>query len=364
MTPTLIPAARLQRQTELVLLAWGMRPDLAATSAAVMTDTDLSGIDSHGVSMLIMYDAMRRAGQINLDASPRVVRRTAVTALIDADAGLGHPAATMAMTIAADMAAAKGIGWVSVRNSHHFGAVGNYVLQAAERGMIGLVCSSTRTVSVVPTFGLAPLLGTNPIAMAAPAGRHPPIVLDMSTSVVAVNKVKIYAFKEQPLPSGWVTDAAGQAVTSSALAYRMLAELGEGGLTPVGGNGMALGGHKGYGLGIFAQVLGSTLAGGSFSPIRNRTQQPHEPDNIGHCFMALDPSAFRERDDFLADVDALIDTLRATAPADPAQPVLIPGDPERAERARRLRDGIPMPPSLMAAIAGIVAAAGVDNIIG
>ena len=153
-------------------------------------------------------------------------------------------------------------------------------------------------------------------------------------------------------------------MTSSALAYRMLTELGEGGLAPMGGDGVALGGHEGYGLGIFAQILGSTLAGGSFSPIRNRTQQPHEPDNIGHCFMALDPAAFRDRDDFLADIDALIETLRASIPADPERPVLVPGDPERAERVRRLRDGIPVAPKLLAAITEIVATAGADNIIG
>ncbi|MFG1421662.1 Ldh family oxidoreductase [Roseixanthobacter liquoris] len=358
-----IPADTVRRQIELILRAWGMRDDLVAQSAEVMTQTDLSGIDSHGISMLIMYEQMRRAGQINLDAVPKIVRRTASTALIDADAGLGHPAALMAMELAMEMARAQGIGWVSVFNSHHFGAAGHYVEMAARENLIGLVASSTRVVNVVPTFGTLPVLGTNPIAIAAPAGRNPAVVLDMSTSVVAANKVKIFAFNDTPVPAGWVTDAEGQSVTDPKAAYRVLFEDREGGLSAVGGTGKELGGHKGYGLGLFAQILGSTLSGGAFSPIRNLTQKRSDPDNIGHCFMALDPAAFRPLEQFHADMDALVDTLHDTPAAQIDHPVLVPGDPERRARAERLAEGIPMSPGLAGEIARIAAEAGAPFIL-
>jgi LDH2 family malate/lactate/ureidoglycolate dehydrogenase len=155
-----------------------------------------------------------------------------------------------------------------------------------------------------------------------------------------------------------VVDADGRPVTDSAEAYRLLFEGGGGGLTPLGGAGKELGGHKGYGLSLFAQIFGAALAGGSFSPVRNRTQRPGDPDNIGHFFMALDPAAFRPAGAFEEDVATIVDTLRATPPADAAEPVLLPGDPERAARDERLRNGIPMPPALVAKIREIAQAAG------
>lgn len=357
------PADAVRAQIEAVLGAWGMRADHVRLSAEVMTDTDLSGVDSHGLSMLILYAQMREAGQINLAAEPRVVRASASTALIDADAGLGHPAAVMAMELAIEKALAHDLGWVQVRNSHHFGAAGGYALRAARRGLIGLVSCSTRIVSVVPTHGARAVLGTNPIALASPAGRHAPILLDMSTSVVAANKVKVYALNEQPIPAGWVVDDAGEPLTDSGTAYRNLFDAQPsgnklGGLSAIGGAGTAMGGHKGYGLGIFAQILGGTLGGAAFSPIRNLTQGPSDPDNIGNCFMALNPAAFRDPAEFERDVEAMVDVLRATPPARADQPVLIPGDPERAARAERLEKGIPIPPALREAIRGIAQSAG------
>jgi LDH2 family malate/lactate/ureidoglycolate dehydrogenase len=234
---------------------------------------------------------------------------------------------------------------------------------AARQGLLAIVSCSTRLVAVVPTFGTEPVLGTNPFAFAAPAGRHPPLILDIATSVVASNKVKAYALQGKPLPKGWVVDGAGQTVTDSAEAYRLIFEKLTGGLAPIGGDAMTLGGHKGYGLSIFAQIFGSTLAGGSFSPIRNRTQKPSEPDNIGHFFLALNPAAFRPIDEFKADVDTIIDTLKKVKPADETQPVLVPGDPERMSLEDRVANGIPMPDLLLQKLREIAAAWGAPFIL-
>jgi LDH2 family malate/lactate/ureidoglycolate dehydrogenase len=241
---------------------------------------------------------------------------------------------------------------VGVVNSHHFGAAGAYARIASARGVIGLVTSSTRGVTMVPTRGAMPVLGTNPLAFAAPAGAHPPFVLDMATTTVAAGKVKVHHLNDAPLPPGWVVDGAGQGVTDPHEANAFVFQRKEGGITPVGGI-EDTGSAKGYGLAMLVHILGGTLVGASFSPIRNRTAPAGAPHNIGHFFLALDPAAFREPGEFGADLDAVIDELHATPPADPALPVLVAGEPEDAMRAKRLAEGVPVPATLDALIRGI-----------
>lgn len=148
------------------------------------------------------------------------------------------------------------------------------------------------------------------------------------------------------LPEGWVADEAGRSVTDPGMAMDYLYRRPEGGLTPLGGTA-EMGSHKGYGLALMAQVLGATLTGGSFSPLREgRRTRADEPDNIGHFFMAIDPCVFRPLGAFEDDMDAMIDLLHATPAADPSAPVLIPGEPEELARAERLAEGIPIPPAL------------------
>ena len=359
-----VPAAAVRAQIEAVLRAWGMPEDKIAVTSEAMVETDLRGVDSHGISMLILYEQMQSVGQLKLAAEPRIVRETSVTALIDGGAGLGHPVSTMAMQLAIAKAKAGGIAAVSVFNSHHFGAAGIYSHMAAKANLIGMVFSTSKMINVVPTRGADRVFGTNVMSLAAPSRKYLPVILDMSTSVVAANKVKIYALSGKDLPAGWVVDAKGNPVTDSAVAYQRLFENGEGGLTSVGGAGTALGGHKGYGLGLFAQILASALSGGAFSPTRNKTQKPGDPDNIGHLFMALDPEAFRPLDDFQDDVDDVLDTLKSTRAIRDDEPVLIPGDPEWMSRDRRLFEGIPMSRALVDKIRDIAAAAKAPYLLG
>ncbi|WP_224392411.1 Ldh family oxidoreductase [Pseudonocardia sp. ICBG1293] len=335
-------ADTISAQISGVLTAWGMAPEQVATTAAVMTHTDLSGIDSHGISMLMSYETLRRSERLRLDARPEVVRRTAAMALIDAQGGLGHPAAVVATDLAVEMARAAGVGVVSVRNSHHFGAAGHYAAMAAEAGMIGLVTTSAKIVNVVPTGGALPRLTTNPIAFAAPARHNPPFVLDMSTSTVASNKIKVYDLLGRPVPQGWVTDEAGDPVTDPGTAMAYIHEHLHGGLTPLGGDGVT-GGHKGYGLAVMVQILSAALSGADFAARRPRGA----PEDIGHFFLALDPSVLRPDGGYLDDVDELLDTLRATPPVDAEVPVVVAGDPERRHREDRTEHGVPLPDSLL-----------------
>ncbi|MBW8270950.1 Ldh family oxidoreductase [Caldovatus aquaticus] len=347
-----VSADRVRQQILNILLAWGMAEDLAVTTAEAMVETDLMGVDSHGISMLMAYEQRVVEKRVDLNARPRIVRENACTALVDGGAGLGHPVSVFAMNLAVDKALAAGVGVVGVRNSHHFGAAGVYARIAARRGAIGLVTSATRGIAMVPTRAALPVLGTNPIAFAAPARRNRPFVLDMATTTVAANKVKVYDLNNRTMPQGWVVEGDGRPVTDPKRGMEVVYKEKAGGLTPLGGT-PELGSHKGYGLAMMVHILGGTLTGASFSPIRERDHGPGKPDNIGHFFLALDPRAFREEGAFESDLDEAIDILHATPPADPAKPVLVAGDPEETERARRLREGIPVPDALDRLIRGI-----------
>jgi LDH2 family malate/lactate/ureidoglycolate dehydrogenase len=357
-----VPAERVREQIVSIFSSWGMDADLVRTAAEVMVETDLAGVDSHGVSMLMDYEASKQKGKLNLKAKPKITRQNAVTALIDADAGLGHPASVMAMKLAIEKARAMGVGIVTVMNSHHFGAAGYYAALASKAGMVGMVTSATRTMAVVPTRARLGLLGTNPIAFSAPAKRNAPFLLDMASSSVANGKIKVYDLNDKPIPPGWVLDDAGTPVTDAASAWDILYNTKKGGLTPLGGTA-EMSSHKGYGLALMVHILGGTLSGASFSPIRVKTQRPSDPDRLGHFFMAIDPKAFRPDGGFEDDLDALIDVLHDTPPVDPAKPVLVPGDPEAAARAKRLKEGIPLPDSLLSKIKAICARSGVEFIL-
>src|SRR6185436_8007073 len=161
-----VPARQIQQQLESVFTAWGMSDAHAETTAEMMVETDLRGVDSHGISMLPTYDKEFRAGRINMKPVFKTVREAPAMALIDADASLGHPVAAYAMNLAVDKCLKSGVAVVSVVNSHHFGAAGCYSKIAADRGVIGMVTSATRGVTMVPTFAAEPVMGTNPLAFA------------------------------------------------------------------------------------------------------------------------------------------------------------------------------------------------------
>lgn len=355
-------AASVRAQCLAVLTAWGMPEDLARTTADVMTETDLMAVDSHGISMLMNYEEMMQKGQLRIANRPKELRRLGATAFLSGEDGLGHPVSVQAMELAVELAGTHGVGVVGVVNSHHFGAAGAYARIASAKGMIGLVTSSTRGIIMVPTGASEPVLGTNPIAFSAPSRRHNDFVLDMATTTVAGNKVKVYHLNDKPVPEGWVVDGQGKAVTDPHEGFEYTFRRKEGGITPLGGTG-AMGSHKGYGLAMLAHILGGCLVGASFSPIRNRTQSEGDPNNIGHFFLALRPDVFRPEGEFEDDLDAVIDELHGAARAKVEVPVKVAGEPEDAAKAKRLAEGIPIPDALDALIKGIAQRAGAAYVL-
>ena len=180
----------------------------ATLAAEVLAAADLRGIDSHGVARLPTYVAMLQLGAINPRPALSIVRQSASTATVDGDNGLGLVVGPKANDIAMDKAATAGTGWVSVRNTNHYGIAGYYALQAVGRGLIGWSMTNT-TAIVAPLWGAEARLGTNPISIGFPAGAEPPIVLDMATSAVAYGKIEIAARKQEHIPQGWAIDSAG-----------------------------------------------------------------------------------------------------------------------------------------------------------
>jgi len=339
-----------RRQLELILVAWGMAPAAAASTAEIMSWADLNGIDSHGISMVPVYDERRRSGKIDMRAEPLVTRETPVSALIDGRGGLGHANARRAMELAIDKARTSGIGVVAVRNSAHFGACGFYAEMATDQGLIGMVTTSASGIQVAPTFGAQARLGTDPIAFGAPGRPGEPFLLDMATTTVAAGKIRNKANENLPAPLGWLITAEGKPSTDPR-------EVSKGGfMTPLGGSPEGSS-HKGYGLAAMVNILSSALSGATLVTDPMHTKKPGTQD-IGHFMLAMDPGLFRDPAEFRADVAAFCDTLRATRPADPSKPVMVAGDPERRNAARRRKDGIPVGANLLDQVREIALASG------
>jgi LDH2 family malate/lactate/ureidoglycolate dehydrogenase len=209
---------------------------------------------------------------------------------------------------------------------------------------------------MVPTFGAEPVFGTNPISVAAPATRNQPFNLDMATTTVAAGKLKLKWLNDKPLPVGWALDEQGQPLTDAKRAFDLK------NITPLGGT-RELGSHKGYGLAAVVNLLSATLSGAAFQPLRLLREDPKGPDNIGHFFLAFDPKLFRDEGEFEHDMDEMLDYLRTAKPADPEQPVLVPGDPEYHEKDERTRNGIPVPEKLDQLVRDVCRAHGADYVL-
>ncbi|GGE97417.1 Ldh family oxidoreductase [Hymenobacter cavernae] len=323
--------------TESVFKSIGCPDDDAILATESLLAADLRGIDSHGVARLIGYVRLWEAGRINPTPCVGVVYETPSTAVVDGDGGLGLVVAPKAMNVALEKARIAGTGWVSVKNSNHFGIAGYHAMKALAHDMIGMAMTNASPL-VAPTYSLDRLLGTNPIAVAVPAGEQPDFVADFATTTAANGKLEILQRKQLPAPDGWIQDKNGLGSTNPN-------ELKDGGaLLPLGGE---TGSHKGYCLGSIVDIFSAVLSGANYGPwvppFVAFLQPPADPvgQGIGHFFGAMRIDAFRPAAEFKAHMDNWISTFR-NARAVEGKQVLIPGDPEREMSAHRLLDGIPL----------------------
>lgn len=333
------PAEYLKDFTAGVFVHFGVPPGDAAQAADVLSRADLRGIDSHGVARLRTYVDMFNIGRINPKPNIRIVREKKSVATVDGDSGLGLVVGPRANEIAMEKAARFGSGWVSVCNTNHYGIASYYSLKALERDMIGWSMTNSSKI-VVPLWGAERRLGTNPIAIAFPGLKNPPVVIDLATSVVAFGKIEMAERAGNRIPEGWMIDENGERSTTPGDIYK-------GGLLPLGST-REQGGHKGYCLSAMVDILSCVLSGANWGPFAPPfalfEEAPKESvgKGIGHFFGAMEIDGFEEVTVFKQRIDQWIDVFRNTKPAPGHSAVLIPGDPEHEAEKVRSRYGIPV----------------------
>ncbi len=321
-----ISAAALRRFIYDACLAAGLAPADAATATQVLATADEFGVSTHGVKLLPAYMRRLRAGGANPRGRPHVLREGPAWALVDGDSALGPIVGMFGMQTAIAKARTAGIAYVGVRNGGHFAAIGGYALLAAQAGLVG-VATANDIPSVVAPGARRAVLGTNPLAYAIPAGRHPPILLDMASSTVAGGKVYQARMLGQAIPDNWIVGLDGQPTTDVALYPEQAA------LVPAGG-------YKGFGLALLVESLSGLLSGAAVTwEIASwMAVAPDQPTQHGAAFIAIDPAVFGPREEFLARVDKLIDEIHAAPAAEGIERILVPGDREFAAQQRAQRE--------------------------
>ena len=311
----------------------GMTPENAACCTADLVLTNLWGIDSHGVLRLPVYAERLMSAAVTANPRIRKIAGRDAFEIIDGGAGMGFVVGHHAMGRAIDLASTRGIGAVAVRNSNHFGAAGLYAKQAADAGFVALAMTNVMP-NLVVSGGSAPITGNNPLAFGAPTRLGFPLLLDISMSSVAGGKLLLAIEKEEKIPFGWATNRDGRPTDDPSAGFA-------GFLLPVGG-------HKGFGLSLMIDILCGVLSGGAFQHhLKSMYAAPEEPSETCHLMIAIDPSVYLGREAFLDRMEELYGTIKASPTWDSETRMLIPGELENESVARRRKDGIPLPRSLL-----------------
>ena len=319
----------------------------ATVTADVLLAADLRGIPSHGVARLRRYVDGLRNGIMLAHPKITVVVETPSTATIDAGAGLGQPVAYAAMKKAIDKAKAVGSGFVTVRNSNHYGIAGYYAMMALDHDCIGISMTNA-DVLVVPTFGRNAMMGTNPIAVAAPAGKERPFVMDMATSTVPRGKLEVYDRLNKAMPLGWATDESGVSTQDAHRVLENFLKRAGGGLLPLGGEGEEFSGYKGYGLVMWVDIFCAVLSGAAYANLvyPKASDGKPLPANLGHFFGAWRVDAFRPANEFKAAMDDLQRRLKDAPKAKGQERIYVHGEKEYEAAERYLKEGVPLNPKV------------------
>lgn len=312
----------------------------AQLAADVLLRADLRGIDSHGVARLSGYVRLMEKNRINPDPQFKIIAESPTTATLDADSGVGLVSAPYAMKIAIEKAKTYGSGWVAISNSNHFGIAGYHAAMALEHNMIGFAMTNASPL-VTPALGMERMLGTNPIAVAIPAGKENPFILDMATSAASNGKLEIAQRKNKAVPEGWLLDKEGKN-TNDANALK-----NQGFLLNLGSD-MEHGSYKGYGLAGWVDIFSGVLSGANFGPwvppfvafLDPVQDQPGK--GIGHFVGAWRIDGFSPVEEFKNKMDMWINRFKQTQPISTEKPVRIPGEPEFESEKQRMQSGIPI----------------------
>ena len=327
-----VPEEDMRVTVEDIFRKLGLPERDAVQAADVLMYADLRGVESHGVSnMMRAYVTGFQSGRTNPTPAWKIIRQAAAVCTIDSDRGLGLVVGPAAMNVAMERAERYGIGAVSVTNGRHFGAAGYHAAMALERDMIGIAMTAGG-LGVVPTHGAKPIVGLNPIAIAAPTGQEPPFLFDASMSSVAGNKIQLAQRLGVNVMPGWIAESDGTPIMEDRPIpdhYMML---------PMGGT-REIGSHKGYSLAVMIEILCSVLSAGGAGPARR--------GGGSHHFLAYKIDAFTDVATFKDDMDAYMTALRECPPAPGHERVQYAGLPEHEVEIERRAHGIPYHPEVI-----------------
>ncbi len=331
----------------------GVPPDEARVVADLLARADLRGIETHGVTRLPIYIQRLQKGYVRKRLDLSYLKDKGPLCYAQANGSMGHLVAHHAMRRAIEKAQEFGIGWVSVKDSGHFGVAGLFPIMAAEADLIGYLCSNSAPM-MAPFGGRSRIIGNNPLSYAFPAASHPPVVVDFSCSVVSSGRLIVARKKGEKIPLGWAVNTDGLPTDDPYAGY-------EG-----GGSLLPLGEHKGYGLAMSHEILSAILTGGKWT---RDIKSLYEQDETGiqgtcHSFMALDPDAFVGREEFKQQMDRYIEAIKTSGKAAKVEEILVPGEPEVRIEARRLREGIPLAPNTVRELSALADSLGLPPLLG
>ncbi len=328
MSETIIERSRLSSFVAAVFVKAGVPEDEAALIAESLTEADLTGVESHGVSRVPIYLKRIELGIVNAVAKLDIVADLPGALVLDGCNSMGIVTGVRAMDMAIDKAETSGSVFVTVRNSNHFGTAAFFTQRALARGMIGYAGSNAPS-TMAPWGGIKPYMGTNPFSIAFPAGKEQPIVMDMATSVVAQGKIILAGKEGKPIPFGWAISKEGDPTDDPKTAL-------EGTVLPFGG-------PKGYAVSLMLDVLSGVLSGAAFGPyLCNMWNDFKNPQNVGHYFTVLDVKKFLPLDEFKQKMDTMIRDIKTSPRAKGVEEIFLPGELEYRKREKRLAEGIPL----------------------
>jgi LDH2 family malate/lactate/ureidoglycolate dehydrogenase len=310
-----------------VLEKLGVPRKEAEITAEMLVISNLRGVDTHGVLRLPLYTARLKGGAMAPVLNLTTEKETIATALLDGHDGIGQVIGYRAMEMAIRKAAAAGVSYVAVRNSNHFGAAAYYPMMALKHDMIGLTFTNA-SPRLAPTGGVERLFGNNPWSIAVPAGKRPPVVLDMANSVVAAGKIRVLKKDGKPIPEGWALNRYGEPTTDADEALTGIL--------------LAIGGYKGYGITLMVDLLTGVLTNSNYGPRVKVLDQAVDPAGTSHSFMAISLAAFTDVKAFNDRMEAYVEEIKSSKKARGSEVIYVPGEPEHLRVQERMAKGIPL----------------------
>ena len=343
---SLFQADSLRSFCEEIFVSCGMAPEDAFIVADGLVQSNLRGVDSHGVTRVGIYAKRLKMGLVNPRPEVKILRESDATMLVDGDNGMGQVVGVSALELGLDRAKQSGGVYVGVRRSNHYGAGAYYVQRAVARDVAAFAYSNAPP-TMAPWGGVDPYVGTNPYAFGVPAGGHPPIILDMATSIVARGKIILAAERGETIPEGWAIDKQGNQTTDAQEALQ--------------GSVLPFGGPKGYGLSLMIDIMAGALTGAGFGPrVNSLYDNFDEPQDVGAFFQLIDIGQFADPAAFKANIDRMIEEIKSSRRAEGTEEIFLPGEIEfRMERERKV-SGIPVGAETVAELREVARSCDVD----